>query len=80
MTGTTNILSNTTITPPKMGTAIGPMMSAPRPVEVSTGSSAKMVVAEVIRHGRQRRLPARMVVALICPMVWGRSFLKRWRR
>jgi hypothetical protein len=33
--GTTNMVRSSTIIPPKMGTAIGPMMSAPRPVEVS---------------------------------------------
>ena len=33
-------------------------MSEPRPVEVSTGSRARMVVAVVIRQARTRRLPA----------------------
>ena len=35
--------------PPKLGMAMGIMMSEPRPVEVRMGA------AEVIRHGRTRR-------------------------
>ncbi len=42
--------------PPKEGMAMGTMMSEPRPVEVRMGSRARMVVAEVIRAGRMRRV------------------------
>ena len=42
----------------KEGMAMGTITSLPRPVEVSTGISARMVVAEVIRHGRTRRTAA----------------------
>jgi hypothetical protein len=31
--------------------AIGTMTSLPRPTEVKTGMSARMVVADVIKHG-----------------------------
>jgi len=37
--------------PPNEGIAIGTIMSAPRPVEVSTGSSARIVVTLVIIAG-----------------------------
>ena len=42
--------------PPKEGIAIGTIISDPRPVEVKTGSKARMVVALAIRHGRIRRI------------------------
>ena len=42
--------------PPKLGIAIGTMMSAPRPVEVSTGSRARSVVADVMRQAAEHRL------------------------
>jgi hypothetical protein len=38
--------------------ATGIVMSDPRPVDVNIGSSARMVVALVIRQGRTRRNPA----------------------
>ena len=38
--------------PPKVGMAIGTMMSDPRPVLVKTGRSASRVVAVVIIAGR----------------------------
>ena len=43
--------------PPNDGMAMGTMMSAPRPVLVSTGSSARMVVALVMTAARMRRWP-----------------------
>ncbi len=49
------MVMTTTVMPPTLGIAIGTMMSAPRPVEVSTGIKAKMVVAVVIRQARARR-------------------------
>ena len=42
--------------PPQEGIAIGTIISDPRPVEVKTGSKARMVVALVIKHGRIRRI------------------------
>jgi hypothetical protein len=57
--------------PPKVGIAMGTMMSEPRPVDVSTGTSARIVVAEVIRQGRTRRSPAAITAARISPMVFG---------
>ena len=47
--------------PPKVGIAIGTMISAPRPLDVSTGISARIVVATVIKQGRTRRSPASSV-------------------
>ena len=47
-----------TIIPPKAGIAIGIIISAPLPVEVSTGNSAIMVVAEVIIAGFILLFPA----------------------
>ena len=44
---------------------MGTMTSDPRPVEVSTGISAKMVVAVVIRHGLTRRSPDSIVALRI---------------
>ena len=51
------------IIPPTLGMAIGTMISDPRPVDVSTGMSARIVVAVVIRHGRTRRAPAAIVAS-----------------
>ena len=48
----------------KSGIAIGTMMSAPRPVDVSTGISANIVVAVVMRQGLIRRDPAKCVAPL----------------
>jgi len=53
------------VIPPKEGMAIGTMTSEPRPVEVSTGISARMVVAVVIRQGLTRRSPASIVASRI---------------
>ena len=64
-TGTTNIVRNSISIPPKVGMAIGTMMSAPRPVDVSTGSSARMVVAVVMRHGRILCMAASLVACLM---------------
>jgi len=58
--------------PPKVGIAIGTMMSDPRPVDVSTGKSARIVVAVVIRAGRMRRCPASIVAARTSSIVRGR--------
>ena len=51
--------------PPKEGMAMGTMTSAPRPVEVSTGIRARIVVAVVIMQGLTRRRLASMVACLI---------------
>jgi hypothetical protein len=64
-TGTVNMVSSTSVMPPTLGMAMGIMMSAPRPVAVSTGSSARIVVALVIRQGRTRRSPACTVASRI---------------
>jgi len=53
--GTMNSVSSAMDIPPNAGIAMGIMMSAPRPVSVSTGSSARIVVADVISAGRTRR-------------------------
>ena len=45
------MLINTTSMPPKDGMAIGIMTSLPRPTEVRTGINARIVVADVIKHG-----------------------------
>ena len=45
------MISETSI-PPKDGIAMGIMISDPLPVEVRTGSSAKIVVAELMSAGR----------------------------
>lgn len=57
-TGTTSIVSISIVIPPKEGIAIGTIISEPRPVEVRTGISARIVVAVVIRQGRILRIPA----------------------
>ena len=44
--------------PPKLGMAIGIMISLPRPVDVNIGSKARMVVAVVIKQGLIRFEPA----------------------
>ena len=46
--------------PPKDGMAMGIMISEPRPVEVSTGISAIIVVPTVINAGFIRLKPASM--------------------
>ena len=50
--------------------------AAPRPVELRTGSKARIVVAVVMRHGRTRRSPACAVAARISAMVSGRERAK----
>jgi hypothetical protein len=57
------MLSRATVMPPKVGMAMGIMMSEPRPVEVRMGSRASKVVALVMRQARTRRLPASKTVA-----------------
>ena len=47
-TGTTNMVIDCISIPPNVGIAIGTMISAPLPVEVSTGSKAIRVVAVVM--------------------------------
>ena len=44
--------------PPKLGIAIGIMISLPLPVLVRMGNKAKRVVAVVIKQGRILRYPA----------------------
>ena len=44
-----------TLIPPKEGIAIGTITSEPLPVDVSTGSRARIVVAVVIRACLTRR-------------------------
>lgn len=66
--------------PPKEGIAIGTMISAPRPVDVRTGRSARIVVAKVIRAGRIRRLAAFTVASRISWTVAGFSLENTWSR
>ena len=66
--------------PPKVGMAIGSMRSAPRPLAVSTGISAKIVVAAVIRQGRMRRTPAASAARRIASTVSGFCSRKSWRK
>ena len=56
--GTTKVVMIAKTIPPNVGIAMGTITSAPRPVEVSTGISAKSVVATVIMAGRILRSPA----------------------
>ena len=58
-----NIDMVTITMPPTLGMAIGTMMSEPRPEDVSTGIRARIVVAVVIKQGRQRRRPASTVAS-----------------
>lgn len=66
--------------PPKLGIAIGSIISAPRPVAVSTGSRARMVVAVVIIAGLTRRRPPSTTAALTSATVVGSFFSKLSRR
>ena len=78
--GTTRTESRTTSMPPKEGIAIGTMTSEPLPVEVSTGMRARIVVAEVIRHGRILLCAAWIVAVLIFFIESGFVSLKCWVR
>ena len=57
-TGTRKMLTTATSIPPNEGIAIGTIMSEPRPVEVKTGISARIVVALVISAGLTLRIAA----------------------
>ena len=64
-TGTTKSETSATAIPPKVGIAIGTMMSEPRPVDVSTGSRARIVVAVVMSAARIRsRAPSIVAVRM----------------
>ena len=54
--------------PPKIGMAIGTMISLPFPVEVSIGKRARIVVTVVIKQGLMR-LPAALSVAARIPFL-----------
>jgi len=75
-----NRVIRATIIPPKVGIAMGIMMSAPRPVRVSTGNSARMVVAEVISAGRTRLPAAAITAARTSRRPAGRWRAKLWSR
>ena len=64
--------------PPKVGIAIGTMISAPFPVEVSTGSKAINVVAVVMAAGRTRLSPAVTTASRIASLVVGFCCRKVW--
>ena len=64
------------IIPPKLGIAIGNMISDPLPVLVSTGSNASIVVAVVIMAGLTLRSPPSTMASLISDFVLGVFFLK----
>ena len=66
--------------PPKLGMAMGIIMSLPRPVEVKIGKSANMVVAVVIKHGLIRFSPASTIDALISFLLSGWFLSKVWVR
>ena len=61
-TGTMKSVMMETAIPPNDGMAIGIMMSAPRPVDESTGSNASSEVAVVIRVGLIRAHDIHQVV------------------
>ena len=64
------------IIPPKMGIAIGIIISLPLPVDVKTGNKANTVVTVVIKQGRIR-FPAASNVAKRIPFLSdGFSFSK----
>jgi hypothetical protein len=60
-TGTTTSVSSSTHVPPKTGQDIALATSAPRPVEIRTGTRAMIVVKVVIKYGRIRLRPASTV-------------------
>ena len=62
--------------PPKLGIAMGIIISLPRPVLVKTGNSAKIVVAVVIKQGRILFSPASTTEARIDLIVSGSFLLK----
>ena len=62
--------------PPKIGMAIGIMMSLPRPDEVKIGNKAIKVVAVVMTAGLILRRPASVVAFRISAMVLGFFFWK----
>src|SRR5699024_9995032 len=70
-TGTTNMVMDWISMPPKVGMAIGTMISAPLPVEVRTGSKAISAVAVVIAAGLTRFKPAYMTASRISSFVLG---------
>ena len=66
------MLISATAIPPNEGIAIGIIMSEPRPVEVSTGNKAIMVVPTVISAGRILRNPASTTAARTSLKFFGR--------
>ena len=62
--------------PPKIGMAIGIMMSLPRPDEVKIGNKAIKVVAVVMTAGLILRRPASVVAFRISATVLGFFFWK----
>ena len=66
--------------PPNDGIAIGTITSAPLPVDVNTGRSARMVVAEVISAGLTLRVAASTVIFRISSIEEGLFPLNRWSR
>ncbi len=59
---------------------MGTITSLPRPVLVSTGSRARIVVAVVIRQGRTRRRPAATVASRMAAVERGWRAAKDWFR
>src|SRR3546814_18696194 len=57
-TGTTNMVITCRSIPPKVGMAMGTMMSDPLPVDESTGKSASTATEAVIMAGLTRLIPA----------------------
>jgi hypothetical protein len=66
----------TTVIPPKVGMAMGTIMSEPRPVEVMTGIKASMVVETVIMAGLIRLVPAVTTASRISAIVDGFCLVK----
>src|SRR5699024_99919 len=79
-TGTTKRVIKAIIIPPKLGIAIGIIMSLPLPVEVRIGNRASIVVAVVIKQGRILFCPASTTEVRISLMFSGSFLSKVWVR
>src|SRR5690554_7888900 len=79
-TGTTKRVISAINIPPKLGMAIGIIISLPFPVEVKIGNNARIVVAVVIKAGRILFFPASTTDALISFTLSGSFLLKVWVR
>jgi len=69
---------SSTASPPKEGSAMGHIRSAPRPEDVRIGSKASRVVAMVMRHGRILLRPVSTTARLTASTVRGSLLTKVW--